>query len=107
MDILANKFGNSDLLSMWVADMDFKEPECVTAALRKYVDEIPFGYYVPPASYFEAFIEWEQTYDNYKVEPEWICFAPEGGAGNQFGHSVFHTASGSGDRAHTGVLSFP
>lgn len=92
---------------MWVADMDFKEPECVTAALRKYVDEIPFGYYVPPASYFEAFIEWEQTYDNYKVEPEWICFAPEGGAGNQFGHSVFHTASGSGDRAHTGVLSFP
>ena len=60
-----------------------------------------------PASYFEAFIEWEQTYNNYKVEPEWICFAPEGGAGNQFGHSVFHTASGSGDRAHTGVLSFP
>lgn len=59
MDILANKFGNSDLLSMWVADMDFKEPECVTAALRKYVDEIPIDYYVPPASYFEAFIEWE------------------------------------------------
>ena len=75
-DILASKFGKADLLSMWVADMDFKEPPCVTAALRRYIDEVPFGYFVPPASYFQAFIDWEQTYHNYKVDPEWICFAP-------------------------------
>jgi len=75
-DILASKFGKADLLSMWVADMDFKEPPCVTAALRRYVEEVPFGYYVPSASYFQAFIDWEQTYHNYKVAPEWICFAP-------------------------------
>ena len=47
-DILASKFGKADLLSMWVADMDFKEPPCVTAALRRYIDEVPFGYFVPP-----------------------------------------------------------
>lgn len=75
-DILGTKFGNPSLLSMWVADMDFKEPECVTAALREYVDNVPFGYYVPAKSYFDAFIEWEKTYHNYKVDPEWICFAP-------------------------------
>jgi cystathionine beta-lyase len=75
-DTLGSKFGNPDLLAMWVADMDFKEPECVTKALRRYVDETPFGYYVPSQSYYDAFIQWEYRYHGYKVDPAWMCFAP-------------------------------
>lgn len=75
-DELGSKFGNPALLAMWVADMDFKEPECVTKALKKYVEEVPFGYYVPPKSYYDAFVRWESDYHGYRVDPSWICFAP-------------------------------
>ncbi len=70
------KFGDKNLLPLWVADMDFEAPSCVKEALRKYVDFGVFGYYRVPDSYYEAFINWEKTYHDYKVEKEWIRFAP-------------------------------
>ena len=37
-------FGKEDLLSMWVADMDFKAPPEVLEILNKRVDHGIFGY---------------------------------------------------------------
>ena len=31
-------FGEEGLHAMWVADMDFRVPECVVSALREYVE---------------------------------------------------------------------
>ncbi len=59
-DALKKEFGEEDLLAMWVADMDFACPDCVTEALKKYA-ETPLGYFVPPASYFDAVVRWEKT----------------------------------------------
>lgn len=70
------KFGDKNLLPLWVADMDFEAPECVKEALRNYVDFGVFGYYRVPDSYYEAFINWEKTYHDYEVKKEWIRFAP-------------------------------
>jgi cystathionine beta-lyase len=70
------KFGDKNLLPLWVADMDFEAPSCVKEALRKYVDFGVFGYYRVPDSYYEAFINWEKTYHSYEVKKEWIRFAP-------------------------------
>lgn len=70
------KFGDRNLLPLWVADMDFEAPSCVKEALRKYVDFGVFGYYRVPDSYYEAFINWEKTYHDYEVKKEWIRFAP-------------------------------
>lgn len=70
------KFGNEELLPLWVADMDFEVPSCVKEALRKYVDFGVFGYYDVPEGYYQAFIDWERTYHDYEVEKEWIRFAP-------------------------------
>lgn len=70
------KFGDKNLLPLWVADMDFEAPSCVKEALRKYVDFGVFGYYRVPDSYYEAFINWEKTYHDYEVKKEWIRFAP-------------------------------
>ena len=75
-DALERSFGRGDLLAMWVADMDFQVPECVSEALKKYVDMGAFGYYVPPAGYYDAFIEWERRYHGYEVKREWMRFAP-------------------------------
>ena len=35
-----------------------------------------FGYYVPPAGYYNSFIEWERRYHGYEVKREWMRFAP-------------------------------
>ena len=75
-DGLEHTFSRGDLLAMWVADMDFKVPECVSDALKKYIDMGAFGYYVPPAGYYNSFIEWERKYHGYEVKREWMRFAP-------------------------------
>lgn len=75
-DGLSYMFGRDDLLAMWVADMDFKAPECVQDALHRYVDQGVFGYYAIPQSYYDAFINWEEKHFGFKVEKEWIRFSP-------------------------------
>ena len=75
-DGLKQMFSRDDLLAMWVADMDFRVPGCVSDALRDYIDTGAFGYYDPPAGYYNAFIEWERRYHGYDVKREWIRFAP-------------------------------
>ena len=69
-------FGEEGLHAMWVADMDFKAPDCVTDALRSYIDQGVFGYYKIPDSYHQAFMDWEKAYHSYTVEKEWLRFSP-------------------------------
>ncbi|MBD5552324.1 MAG: pyridoxal phosphate-dependent aminotransferase [Lachnospiraceae bacterium] len=74
-DGLKKEFGEEDLLAMWVADMDFACPDCVTEALKQYMNA-PLGYFIPPESYFETVVRWEREHHNYEIEPEWICVTP-------------------------------
>ena len=46
-DNLGAMFGREDLQAMWVADMDFRCPDCVIEAIRQYTDFGVFGYYKP------------------------------------------------------------
>ena len=75
-DNLKEMFGEEDLLSMWVADMDFEIAAPIRKALHDYVENVPFGYYRPNISYKQAFIDWEKKYHGYELKPDWICFAP-------------------------------
>ncbi len=75
-DILDQKYKNPDLLSMWVADMDFRAPECVMQALRAYVDAGFYGYYLPPAECQQAFVDWQREMHGTEVDPSWLRFSP-------------------------------
>ena len=61
---------------MWIADMDFRVPDCVVSAIEDYMKTGVFGYYVPRPSYHQAFIDWERKYHGYQVKEEWLRFAP-------------------------------
>lgn len=74
-DGLKKEFGEEKLLAMWVADMDFACPDCVTEALRNYIRD-PLGYFIPPRSYFETVVRWEGERHGYEIKPEWICVTP-------------------------------
>ncbi len=59
-------------LAMWVADMDFRPPACVTDALRQMTDHGVFGYFGCDASYRSAIRWWMKSRHDWTIMPEWI-----------------------------------
>jgi cystathionine beta-lyase len=62
----------ADGLSMWVADMDFRPPDCVQDALARMVDHGIYGYFGDDAAYKDAIGWWMETRHGWKVDPAWI-----------------------------------
>ncbi|MDO8345938.1 MAG: PatB family C-S lyase [Cellvibrio sp.] len=69
-------FGTTDVLPLWVADMDFAVPECVTRALQERINHPVFGYTLYPDSIYQSIIDWFQRRHQWTIEREWIVFAP-------------------------------
>jgi cystathionine beta-lyase len=66
----------SDVLPMWVADMDFVSPEPVIQALRERAEHGVFGYGMPPQELFEVICQRMAHLYNWQVTPEQIVFLP-------------------------------
>lgn len=75
-DALEERFGDKDLLALWVADMEFKTPECVRDAMKEKIDQGVFGYTKLPESYYDEYIKWHKEKYNFTTKKEWIRFAP-------------------------------
>ena len=58
-----------DGLSMWVADMDFRAPDCVQRAIAGMHDHGVYGYYGDDAAYRAAICWWMQTRHDWTVDP--------------------------------------
>jgi cystathionine beta-lyase len=69
-------FGTADVSPLWVADMDFAVPECVTRALQERINHPVFGYTLYPESIYQSIIDWFQRRHQWTIEREWIVFAP-------------------------------
>jgi len=63
---------SDDGISMWVADMDFRPPQAVSAAVQGMVDHGVYGYYSMDASYKAAICGWMDRRHGWKVDPSWI-----------------------------------
>ena len=63
---------NDDGLSMWVADMDFRAPECVQDAVERLQKHGIYGYFGDDSAYRDAVCWWMGTRHNWPVEPDWI-----------------------------------
>ncbi|MGE4612515.1 MAG: MalY/PatB family protein [Paracoccaceae bacterium] len=59
-------------IAMWVADMDFRSPQCVSDAMRELVDGSVYTYYGDQRSYLEAICNWMDRRHGWKVDPKWI-----------------------------------
>jgi cystathionine beta-lyase len=68
--------GQSELLPMWVADMDFASPDCVLRAVRQRVDHAVFGYSVATDEVNRAVVDWAASHYQWEVDPEWIIWLP-------------------------------
>jgi cysteine-S-conjugate beta-lyase len=74
---LEELYGRSDLVSMWVADMDFQSPEPVLKALRQRADHGIYGYTMATTeSYLNAVCNWMKGRHHWHIEKDWICHSP-------------------------------
>lgn len=69
-------FGTADVVPMWVADMDFAVPACVTSALAARANHPVFGYSLYPESLYQSVIDWFQRRHQWRIERDWIMMAP-------------------------------
>ncbi|MEM8851015.1 MAG: MalY/PatB family protein [Pseudomonadota bacterium] len=62
----------SDGLAMWVADMDFRPPQCVLDIVQRQLDHGIVGYFGNDGPYREAIQWWMKTRHDWEVEAEAI-----------------------------------
>jgi len=70
------KFSRTDLLPLWVADMDFITPPCIQEAISNYVKVNPLGYTMTNPNYLDAVINWYKCRHNCTIEQDWLTSAP-------------------------------
>jgi cystathionine beta-lyase len=86
---------SSDVLPMWVADMDFRSPEPVIQALQERVSHGIFGYAHLPDGIEEAVVAWLSKRHGWQVTPEDLVFVPGVVAGfNLAAHAVTRPGDG-------------
>lgn len=73
-DSLKSKYGREDLVSMWIADMEFKTPEPVIEAITKRAQAGVFGYSNDWPEYYDALSNWMETRFQFPIKKEWVRF---------------------------------
>ena len=73
-DMMESKYGVSskDGIPMWVADMDFRPPECVQKAIENLSNHGVYGYYGDDTSYRKAIKWWMKNRHGWELDIEWI-----------------------------------
>lgn len=98
------KYGDRDIIPMWVADMDFAAPTVVLDAMKTRIDHGVLGYTRPPAALVETVVDMLQQQFDWRIAPEWIVWLP----GLVTGINVAcRTAGNDGDGVVTAVPVYP
>lgn len=71
-----DKYGDRDVIPLWVADMDFRSPPAVIEALHERVSHGVFGYSHPPAELVAAVQASLLADYGWTVEKDWIVWLP-------------------------------
>lgn len=75
-DALKDMYGRDDLLSLWVADMDFATPDFIIDALKKRLDHPVLGYPVQYDGYWQSVVDWIYNHHGWQVQREWMRYIP-------------------------------
>ncbi len=75
-DTITQRGYPSDMIPMWVADMDFAVPECVQKAMRQIVDRGIFGYSLAGDRFYSAVENWFERRYGWKVDRSWMTQTP-------------------------------
>lgn len=65
---------DTEVLPLWVADMDFRTAPAITEALARRVQHGIFGYVRVPDEYYTAVTQWFERRHHWSVRKEWIIY---------------------------------
>lgn len=75
-DGLYQMLGRSDVMPLWVADMDFETPPFVISAIEQRLKQVVLGYTVPPIGFYKSIISWMERRHSVSLKAENIHFVP-------------------------------
>ena len=75
-DVREKLFGKADVIPMWIADMDFAAPPCVTDAIIARTNLGAFGYCCEDPADKQAVVEWMKKRHDLEISAEEIMFSP-------------------------------
>ncbi len=64
-----------DTISMWIADMDFKNPPEIMEALKARIEDDVLGYAFYPDEFYDSVIAWYEKRRNYTINRDWMFYA--------------------------------
>lgn len=67
----------SEVLPLWVADMDFACPQAVVEGIKARLNHPIFGYTMPSESMWQAIISWFKKRHNFNIKRDWLTFSPD------------------------------
>ncbi len=71
-DALKELYGRDDLISMWVADMDFKSPKVIIDKMKERLQHGIFGYTFVSDSFKQSVKNWMRKRRDWDIEKDWI-----------------------------------
>jgi hypothetical protein len=75
-DALEKVYGSSDMIPLWVADMDFETPDFIMDALRKRLEHPVLGYASEHPDYWPAVLDWQKNRNGWEIDPAHVAFIP-------------------------------
>ena len=75
-DIGEQRMGRTDLLPLWVADMDFALPDSILKDVNRRVDHGVFGYTDPCEEYNNSLQNWFSSRHGLSIDKEWNTVVP-------------------------------
>ena len=71
-----DKYGDKDILPLWVADTDFQAAPAILEALHQRIDHGVFGYSRPSPRLIKLILERMHSLYGWQVEADWLLFMP-------------------------------
>ncbi len=70
------RYAGRDVIALWVADTDFRAPDCVLEAMAARLGHGVLGYTAPPQELREAIAARMLRLYRWRIEPDWIVILP-------------------------------
>jgi len=75
-DDLNRVFGTTDVLPMWIADMDFRVAKEISDAVKARAEHEIYAYTFQPQSFYQSAVDWVQRRHRWTIRPEWLSVSP-------------------------------
>lgn len=69
-------FGSTDVLPLWVADMDFQTPDFILSAIQDRLKHPVLGYTILKDDFTQTIVDWLKRHHNWQPEANDIKFMP-------------------------------